>query len=301
MQSWTRSFLIETSALASRLGSVTLLDSTWYPPGKSGRPEYEQRRIPSAQFFDVDGVCDHATPLPHMLPSAAEFSRHMAALQVTKARPVVVYDSSGLLAAARCVFTLAAFGHPDVRLLVGGLPRWTAEGRPVDVGAPPPPPPPLPEEPWALDGAMVAGLGEVRAASAAAAAAPGGAPAPHEPLVVDARPAPRFRGEAPEPRPGLGCGHIPGSRSVPFPTLQAPSFGPVLPPAEVDAALRSAGVDPARPGRIILSCGSGVTAPIVWLALAEGGRREGVAVYDGSFAEWGLPALGLPIEKGPPA
>jgi thiosulfate/3-mercaptopyruvate sulfurtransferase len=292
-----RTFLIDTASLASRLGSVTLLDSTWYPPNKSGRPEYEQRRIPSALFFDIDGVCDPASPLPHMLPSVADFSRHMAALQVSKARPVVVYDSSGLLAAARCVFTLTAFGHPDVRLLVGGLPLWVAEGRPVEAGAPPPPPPPLPEEPWALDAGMVAGLGDVRAASAAVP--PGGAPAPHEPLIVDARPAPRFRGEVPEPRPGLGCGHIPGSRSVPFPTLQRPGFGPLLPPAEAREVLRSAGVDAGRPGRIILSCGSGVTAPIVWLALAEGGRRESVALYDGSFAEWGQPSLGLPIETGP--
>ena len=234
-----------------------------------------------------------------MLPTAASFSRHMAALQVSKARPVVVYDSSGLLSAARCVFTLHAFGHPDVRLLVGGLPRWAAEGRPVETGAPPAAAAPLPEEPWALDASMVAGLDEVRAASATAAAAPGGAPAPHEPLVVDARPAPRFRGEAPEPRPGLGCGHIPGSRRVPFPSLQAPGFGPLLPPAEADAVLRGAGVDAQRPGRIILSCGSGVTAPIVWLALAAGGRQGGVALYDGAFAEWGLPALGLPIETGP--
>jgi thiosulfate/3-mercaptopyruvate sulfurtransferase len=257
--------------------------------------------VPTAQFFDIDGVCDPATPLPHMLPSAADFSRHMAALQVTKARPVVVYDSSGLLAAARCVFTLHAFGHPDVRVLVGGLPRWAAEGRPVETGAPPPPLAPLPEEPWALDAVLVAGLADVRAASAARAAAGGAAAAPHEPLVVDARPAPRFRGEAPEPRPGLACGHIPGSRSVPFAALQAPGFGPLLPRAEAEAVLRAAGVDPARPGRIILSCGSGVTAPIVWLALAEAGRTEGVAVYDGSFAEYGLPALGLPIATGAPS
>ena len=118
---------IECSALAPRLAAVTLLDATWYPPGTSGRPDFDARRLPGARFFDNDAVADPFSQLPHMLPSAADFARHMAALHVTRARPVVVYDQAGLLSAGRAAFTLAAFGHPDVRVLLGGLPRWAAE------------------------------------------------------------------------------------------------------------------------------------------------------------------------------
>ena len=292
---------IDCATLAPRLaaGSCSLLDATWAPPGISGRPQFNARRLPGALFFDVDEVADPATSLPHMLPSAADFSRHMSALRVTKARTVVVYDAHGLLAAGRAAFTLAAFGHPDVRILLGGLPRWLEEGLPLEEGAPPPPPgAPLPEEPWDLDPSMVAGLEEVRAVSAASA---GARVAPEAPLIVDARGAARFLGEAPEPRPGLLCGHIPGSRNVPFPSVQVPGYGPLLGARDLAGVLRAAGVDPARPGRIILSCGSGVTAPIVWLALVAAGREGGVAVYDGSFAEWGLLEGGNPVAKGPAA
>jgi thiosulfate/3-mercaptopyruvate sulfurtransferase len=307
----------ECSALAASLApgapaalAPTVLDCSWLPPGTSQRALFEQRRIPTARFFDIDAVSDTASPLPHMLPSAGAFAAHMAALRVTRARPVVVYDRHGLLAAARVCWTLRAFGHPAASVLVGGLPRWEAEGRAVEAGPPPPPPPAAPAaplEPWALAPGAVRSLAQVRALSAAAvAAAPaGGALPPAAPLLVDARATARFTGEAPEPRPGLAAGHIPGSASLPFTALlegEAARGLQLAAPERLAALLAAAGVDPGRPGDIVLTCGSGVTSCVLLMALLALGRAPGsMAVYDGSFAEWGLPEAGNAIGKGPSA
>ena len=143
------SMFTECSALLAALSTPSaplVLDCGWLPPGTSQRDLYAKRRIPTAHFFDIDGVSDHASPLPHMLPSASAFSQHMAALGVSKQRPVVIYDRHGLLAAARVWWTLRVFGHPSVSVLVGGFPRWESEGHPIETSplpAPPPPPPPL--------------------------------------------------------------------------------------------------------------------------------------------------------------
>jgi thiosulfate/3-mercaptopyruvate sulfurtransferase len=301
----------ECSTLAASLApsasaalAPTVLDCSWLPPGTSQRSLYEQRRIPTARFFDIDAVSDTASPLPHMLPSAQAFAQHMAALRVSQSRPVVVYDRHGLLAAARVCWTLRAFGHPAASVLVGGLPRWESEGRAVEVGPPPPAPAAAPVEPWALAPGAVRSLAQVRALSAAAAQA-GAALPPTAPLLLDARATARFTGEAPEPRAGLAAGHIPGSASLPFTALlqgEAARGLELAPPERLAALLQAAGVHPARPGDIVLTCGSGVTSCVLLMALLALGRAPGaMAVYDGSFAEWGLPEGGNAIGKGPSA
>lgn len=287
--------------LAARTG-LSVLDGSWYLPTaqRDPRREWASRRIPGAEFFDIDAVSSHDTPLPHMLPSAADFGVAMAALRVSKNRPVVVYDTAGLFSAPRVVWTLRAFGHPHVYLLSGGLPKWVAEGRPLATAPPPPlsPPEDDPEE-WELD------AGAVWKADAVLAAAARGAPrSDADPLLVDARPAGRFTGEVPEPRPGLAGGHVPGARSVPFSAVLDPAApGEFLAPGALRGVLAGAGVPVDRAGTIMLSCGSGVTACVVWAALLAAGRDRSLAatpIYDGSWTEYAqIP--GAPIARGPPS
>ncbi len=293
------------AALAARGGALapTVLDCSWLPPGRSQRDLYLQRRVPTARFFDIDAVADPATPLPHMLPHARDFARHMQGLGVSHARPVVVYDRHGLLAAARVWWTLRAFGHPAVSVLLGGFPRWESEGHAVEAGAPPPPPPEGAPEPWELAPSAVASLEQVARLAGRPADAGGSGLAPTAPLLVDARSAPRFRGEEPEPRPGLRSGHIPGSANLPFTALlegAAATGLQLAPPARLRAALAAAGVDAARPGPLLLTCGSGVTSCVLHLALVALGRQPGtMSVYDGSFSEWGLLSQANPVAHGP--
>ena len=288
------------AALASTL--PTILDCSWLPPGTSQRSLYLERRIPTARFFDLDAVSDTASPLPHMLPSAADFSLHMSALGVSKQRPVVVYDRHGLLAAARVLWTLRAFGHPSASILLGGLPRWESLQLPVETGPPPAAPEAAPEA-WALAPHAAWSLAQVRALSSAATAgsSSGGAAAEAQGLLVDARAAPRFQGLAPEPRPGLESGHIPGSVNVPFTALlegQAATGLQLLPADSLRAVLAAAGVLPTQQGQLVLTCGSGVTSCVLHVAMLALGRPEAsMSVYDGSFAEWGLPGQN-PVAKG---
>lgn len=263
---------ITTQWLAEHLGSpdLAVIDASWHLPtsGRSASAEFLAGHIPGAVFFDIDGISDTSSSLPHMLPDPAAFSKAMSDLGFGDAMRFVVYDSIGLFSAARVWWTLRAFGAQDVKILEGGLPRWIAEGRPLESGEAAR----KPERFTARhDPNAVASLSDVRAALANGAA-----------QVVDARSAERFRGEAPEPRPGLKSGHMPGSLNLPY--------GDVIEDGRLkeELALRQVfaahGVDLQRP--VITSCGSGVSAAVLALAIDEVGGPV-ARVYDGSWAEWG--------------
>lgn len=279
---------LHAAALAAN--APMILDASWHMPGPTRRDaaaEFLASRIPGASRLDIDGVSDSSSPLPHMLPPAASFAASMASLGVSRSRGVVVYDSLGLFSAARAWWMLRAFGHPDVRVLEGGLPAWVRAGLPTESG--PPPPRSCAPEAWALDASRVRTMAQVRACVADPASAV---------QLVDARPSARFAGDAPEPRAGLASGHIPRARSLPFGTLVG-ADGALLPREGLAAAFAAAGVDVARSAPVVASCGSGVTACVLALALETLGRK-GDAVYDGSWAEWGQVEGGGPIERGPP-
>jgi thiosulfate/3-mercaptopyruvate sulfurtransferase len=265
--------LVSTDWLAERLGdpAVQVVDASWFMPSDpmTGARSYAEGHIPGAVFFDIDTVADRTSDLPHMLPTPDEFALAAGALGLSRGAAVVVYDALGLFSAPRVWWTLRAMGFPDVSVLDGGLKKWRAEGRTVD--AAPAALPAAAVEP-AFHGALVRDLAAVQAALADGAA-----------QVVDARPAARFRGEAPEPRAGLRSGHMPGACNVPFAGLVNPD-GTLKSAEELVAAFQLASVDLQRP--IITTCGSGVSAAVLALALARLGRFD-VAVYDGSWTEWG--------------
>lgn len=264
--------LVSTAWLAERLGSneISVVDASWFMPGdgKTGREAYDAGHIAGAVFFDIDAVADHATDLPHMLPSDAAFAEAAGALGLRRDLLTVVYDAQGIFSAPRVWWTLRVMGFPEVFVLDGGLKAWLAEGRPVETAAPHIAPSTL--EP-AFDPSLVRDLEGVRATLEA-----------HDAQVIDARAAPRFRGEAPEPRAGLRSGHMPGALNVPWGGLLNPD-GTMKAGAELKAAFESAGVE--LDGPIVTTCGSGVSAALLALALARLGRDD-VAVYDGSWTEW---------------
>ena len=264
------SFLISTEDLARDLGApdLRIVDASWHLDGRDARAEFERLRIPGAVFFDLDAVSDHITDLPHMLPTAAAFAEAAGALGISATDRIVVYDTVGLFSAARAWWTFRLMGARDVRVLDGGLPRWRAEDRPTE-NEPASAVAPVRFEPAGRSGA-VADMAMVLAALSGDA------------QIVDARPAPRFRGEAAEPRAGLRPGHMPGALSLPFKTL-LDETGRLLPAPDLRQRFADAGVTFDRP--IITSCGSGVTAAILTLALAELGQDS--ALYDGAWAEWG--------------
>jgi thiosulfate/3-mercaptopyruvate sulfurtransferase len=263
--------LVATAWLADRLGrpGLAIIDASWHLPAmqRDARAEYAAGHIPGAVFFDIDAISDRSTDLPHMLPDEAAFAAAMGALGIGEDMEIVVYDAAGLFSAPRVWWTLTIFGARDVRVLDGGLPKWKAEGRPLESGAATRAPATFRAR---LDGAAVAGFEDVRAALAA-----GGA------QVADARPAARFRGEAPEPRAGIPSGHMPGAVSLPASDLIA--GGRLKPPGDLLAEFAKAGVDPDAP--LITSCGSGVSAAIINLALAATGKPA-PRLYDGSWTEW---------------
>jgi thiosulfate/3-mercaptopyruvate sulfurtransferase len=265
--------LVSTAWLAERLDdeALVVLDASWHMPaaGRDATAEYADAHIPGAVFFDIDKVSDHASPLPHMLPSPSEFAVAARRLGISNASTIVVYDSVGLFSAPRAWWTFRAMGHDAVFVLDGGLPRWIAEGRALETGWRDPehgdfkahPRPDLVRD---LD-QVTADLRDARL------------------QVLDARPPARFRGEAPEPRPGLRSGHMLGAKNLPFTGLIE---GDALAAAErLRAVFEAAGIDPAKPA--ITTCGSGVSAAVIALALARLGQ-DGAAVYDGSWSEWGL-------------
>jgi thiosulfate/3-mercaptopyruvate sulfurtransferase len=276
--------LVSTAWLAERLTdpNVQVVEATWYMPaeGKKGRDSFEAAHVPGAVFFDIDQIADPDTDLPHMLPTPEAFATAAGALGLTREATVVVYDAQGLFSAPRVWWTLRAMGFPDVRVLDGGLPKWQADGHPITDG------------PGAPSGTLldpdfrpelVRDLDAVRADLESRAE-----------QLVDARSAARFRGEAPEPRAGLRGGHMPGACNVPFGDVVNPD-GTLKPAEQLRAAFEAAGVDLARP--IVTSCGSGVSASVLALALARIGRED-VAVYDGSWTEWGGRS-DTPVATGP--
>ncbi|GAB4238649.1 MAG: 3-mercaptopyruvate sulfurtransferase [Methyloligellaceae bacterium] len=277
-------WLVETDWLASHLEApdLVVLDASWHLPGaeRDAYQEYLEEHIPGALFFDIDEIADSGSDLPHMLPSPEKFSSRMRKMGIGDGTRVVVYDSHGMFSAARVWWTFRAMGKDDVVVLNGGLPKWKAEGRPLESGAP------RARGERHFTARRVATL--VRDAGDVLAASKGGTE-----QIVDARAAARYRGEAPEPRPGLRSGHIPNSLNLPYDVLLN-ADGTLKEPPQLKAIFRAAGIDLDRP--IITTCGSGVTASILSLALACLGRSD-AAVYDGSWTEWGGDES-LPIATG---
>ena len=275
--------LVSTDWLAAHLGDPDLrvLDGSWYMPdsGRDARAEYEAGHIPGARFFDIDDISDQRSALPHMAPPPEKFISRMRAMGVGDGHQVVVYDGAGLFSAARVWWLFKLMGKSDVAVLDGGLPKWKAEGRALED---------LP--PVVRDRHITVQRQShlVRDVAQVAAAAKLG-----DWQIVDARAAARFRGDAPEPRPGLRAGHIPGAMNLPFgKLLNADGTMKDLP--ALRAAFEAAGVDLARP--VITSCGSGVTAAVLSLALERLGHSRH-ALYDGSWSEWGM-YPDLAVEKG---
>ena len=278
---------VSTEWLAERLNApdVVVIDGSWYLPVHNRDPhaDYAQRRIPGALRFDIDAVKDAASTLPHMLPRPEAFAAAVGAMGIGDGMRIVVYDGLGLFSAPRVRWTFKTFGAKDVVILEGGFPKWQAEGRPVEEG----PPRARSARSFSarLDHSAVVDGDDVARALASG---------PYQ--VVDARPADRFRGEAPEPRAGVRSGHIPGSLNLPFPAIM--EKGALKSPEAIAAAFSEAGVDLDKP--VITTCGSGVSAAILSTALETIGKPAR-ALYDGSWADWGTserPMATGPAKKG---
>jgi thiosulfate/3-mercaptopyruvate sulfurtransferase len=275
-------FLKSTDWLAEHLRSsnVVGVDASYYLPTqkRDAHAEYRNGHVPGAVFFDIEEISDHSTDLPHMLPGAIQFGEAVGALGIGDGDTVVVYDNLGLYSAARVWWTFRIFGATNVFILDGGMPKWKAEGRPLETGDVKRAPKQFHAE---MNIAPVAMLADVRMALTDDSA-----------QIVDARSAERFAGKAPEPRPGLRSGHMPRSFNVPFQNVL--ENGRLASRERIQAAFTSAGVDLDKP--IITSCGSGVTAAILLLALEAIGRTP-KGLYDGSWSEWGS-RPDLPVERG---
>jgi len=263
--------LVSTEWLAAKLErpDLVVFDATKYLPneGRDGAAEFQAAHIPGARYFDIDLVADQETTLPHMVPTPGRFERLMGELGVGNDSFVVFYDQKGIASSARGWWMMGLFGHDGAAVLDGGLPKWVREGRPIESGAPPPPAPARFQA--SLRAERLRGIGDMMASDAGR-------------VVLDARAAGRFHGTAPEPRPGMPNGHMPGSTSLPFGELLSPD-GTMLPPDQLRARFAAAGVDGSKP--VVTSCGTGVTATILTLGLVEAGLLQG-AVYDGSWTEW---------------
>ncbi len=281
-----KNWIVETEWLAAHLDAPDLIvfDASWHLPtaGRDPKAEYLAEHIPGALFFDIDDLIDETSPLPHMLPSTVKFASRMKKMGVGDGMRIVVYDTLGLFSAARAWWTFRAMGHQDVAVLNGGLKKWKAEGRPLEDG------PPVPRTARhftpLLNGSLVRDIDDMRSYVAKG-----------DMQIVDARPKGRFEGTEPEPRPGLRLGHIPGAKNVPSATILN-ADGTLKSKGELEKIFRDAGIDPQEP--VVTTCGSGVTASMLSLALAVVGQTN-AAVYDGAWAEWGQTGRETPVETGP--
>ena len=256
---------------------VSILDCSWHLPTskRDAKAEFLEAHIPSAQFFDIDLISDTESTLPHMLPRPEKFASHVRKMGIGDGKKVICYDSLGLFSAARVWWMFKVFGHDDVAVLDGGLPKWKAENRPLEDG-----PTIKPQERHftaRFQSMMVRDKAEVRKAL----------------QVADARSPGRFRGEEPEPRPGVRAGHMPNAKNIHYATLLNPD-GTLKSEPELGKVFETAGIDISKP--VVTSCGSGVTAAILSLGLATLNTRDH-ALYDGSWVEWGS-AVDTPVATG---
>ncbi len=287
MPNAAKNWIVETEWLESHLSSpdLVILDGSWHLPTANRDPkaEYLAEHIPGALFFDIDDLSDEKTNLPHMLPSTVKFASRMKKMGIGDGARIVVYDTSGIFSAARVWWTFRAMGHRDVAVLNGGLRKWKAEGRPTEDG----PPAKRSERHYTplQNTEIIRDLEDMKALIKKPGA-----------QIVDARPAGRFEGRDAEPRAGLRKGHIPGSKNIPSQGLLMPD-GTFKSAEDLAALFKAANIDVTRP--VVATCGSGVTASMLALALAVLGQTN-AAVYDGSWAEWGGDTS-LPIETGPAA
>jgi thiosulfate/3-mercaptopyruvate sulfurtransferase len=278
--------LVSTEWLAAHLSDpqVKVIDASFKMPGVLPLPidDFRSAHIPGAVFFDVDAVSDHSSSLPHMYPDGAQFARDVAALGISNDDTVVIYDAGGWVAAPRAWWMFLSFGHRNVKILEGGLKKWRTEGRAVEAGDAKPTPGRYSTA--TLDASFIRSQAQMVTNLAAKAE-----------QVIDARATGRFDGSVAEPRAGLRSGHIPGSRNLPYNLLFNAETGTMKPVAELRQAFEQAGLDLARP--VVTTCGSGVSAAVLTLALYRLGVR-GSALYDGSWSEWGLQD-GPPVATGP--
>lgn len=265
--------LVSTGWLARHLKDpdLRIIDGSWYMPDmkRNARAEYDAAHIPNARFVDIDDLSDNRSDLPHMAPPVEKFMSRMRTLGIGDGHQVVVYDGAGLFSAARIWWMFRLMGKRDVAVLDGGFPKWQAEGRPIEDL-----PPVIRDRHMTVQyqNQMTRDVTQVARATKLGS---------H--TILDARAAERFRGDVAEPRPGLRSGHIPGARNVPFATLLNPD-GTMKNATALRTVFDAAGADLSRP--VITSCGSGVTAAIINLALERIGKSDH-AVYDGSWSEWG--------------
>ncbi len=276
--------LVGTGWLAEHLEApdVRIVDASYYLPheGLDPRTEFEAHHIPGAVFFDIDEIADTTSDLPHMIPPPEKFSARVRKLGLGDGVRIVIYDQRGIFSAPRAWWTFRLFGHEDVAVLDGGLPKWLAEGRPVEDG---------PADPSERHFTARTNSFMVRDLDQMAKNLEKG-----REQVLDARSRARFEGSEAEPRPGLRPGHIPNSRSLPFTELLDPKTQTMLPAKELSRRFEAAGIDMLRP--VVTTCGSGVTAAVLALSLSIAGHKD-VAVYDGSWAEWGQPG-DTPVATG---
>lgn len=275
--------LVSTEWLAQHLKDpdLRLLDASWYLPAmnRDAKAEYDAAHIPGARYFDIDDVSDHRSELPHMAPPIEKFMSRLRAMGVGDGHQVVVYDGMGLFSAARVWWMFRLMGQDNIAVLDGGFPKWQAEGREIEDL------PPMIRDRHMTVRRQAHLVKDVTQVSAAAKL--------QDAEIIDARAPERFRGEVEEPRAGLRAGHIPGSKNVPFTTLLK-ADGTMKDEAALRATFEAAGVDLAKPA--ITTCGSGVTAAVLSLALELIGKRDH-SLYDGSWTEWGqFPTL--PVATG---
>lgn len=280
-----KNWIVETDWLAAHINApdLVILDASWHLPtaGRDAKEEYEKEHIPGALFFDIDDLTDEKSDLPHMLPSSVKFASRMKKMGIGDGLRIVVYDTLGLFSAARAWWMFRAMGHGDVAVLNGGFKKWKAEGRPIE-DLPPVQRTSRHFTPH-VDAGLLCDRDDMKAYVDRG-----------NMQIVDARPAGRFEGRDEEPRPGLRAGHIPGARNVPSAAILNED-GTLKAPEDLIAIFKNAGIDPAKP--VVTTCGSGVTAAMLSLALAVSGQTN-AAVYDGSWAEWGQ-ENGLPVATGP--